>query len=120
MTNNKTSKGFLLDLKNQIRNESKAPDDETKALQDNLANDHAQLVNDSLRQEIHLRNKFADKTYELVYAYIFFVLGFVFLQGIGLFHLSDSVLITLLSTTSITIIGLLASVIKYLFQRQKK
>lgn len=75
-------------------------------------------------QDRKQRKSFASKIYRLTIAWLS-VIGFMLIvQGFcgpqGWFHLSDSVLIALISGASINIIGLMAIVIRYLFPSQRK
>lgn len=69
----------------------------------------------------YLKIVFAIAVFCLVNYWIHEVLKIVFLQGYhtNAFRLSNSVLITLLSTTSINIFGYLLIVLKYLFDSKK-
>ena len=72
------------------------------------------------RQKEHdERIKYAHKMYKLVciwlgsIAVLIVACGFVFLDSV--FALSDKVLMTILTTTTVTVIGLFATVLRYLF-----
>lgn len=69
----------------------------------------------------YLKVIFALVTFGLVTWWITKVLKLVSLEGYGTngFHLSDPVLITLLSTTSVNIFGYLFIVLRYLFNNKK-
>ena len=81
-----------------------------------LQNDGLMEENFSKRQE--LRKDFADNIFRLVVYYLIIVFFLVFLSssGTGSFAISDSVLITILSTMTINVIGLLVIVVRYLFR----
>lgn len=65
--------------------------------------------------------EFADKIFDFVRNYMLFVCIVLFLKGItSQFYLSDSVIITLLGTTTANVIGILIIVVTYLFSRKKK
>lgn len=67
------------------------------------------------------RKEFADKIFDFVRNYMLFVCIVLFLKGIASqFYLSDSVIITLLGTTTANVIGILIIVVTYLFSRKKK
>lgn len=66
------------------------------------------------------REKYAHKSYYLVLRYLFAVLLIIFLVGIKVISLSDSILLTLLGTSLLQIIGLFKYVMKYLFPSEKK
>jgi hypothetical protein len=69
----------------------------------------------------HLKIGFAIAVFFLVLYWIYEVLKIISLQGnqTDSFYLSNSVLITLLTTTSINIFGYLLIVLKYLFNNKK-
>lgn len=67
------------------------------------------------------RKEFAEKIFSFVCLYMFSVFLILFLCGSpGSFKLSDTVLITLLGTTTANVIGILIIVVKYLFSRNNK
>ena len=67
------------------------------------------------------RKEFAEKIFSFVCLYMFSVFFILFLCGSpGNFRLSNSVLITLLGTTTANVIGILIIVVKYLFSRNNK
>lgn len=67
------------------------------------------------------RKEFAEKIFSFVCLYMFAVFFILFLCGSpGSFKLSDTVLITLLGTTTANVIGILIIVVKYLFSRNNK
>ena len=116
---------------------------EIKKLQ--LENEKLKLSNES--QNIELRKKFANQNFNLVRTYLIVVAALLFITGVcniikiydfncnmySLFHvqctfsvskilatgqfLSDSVLITLLTTTTINVIGIYLIVLHYLFKK---
>lgn len=75
----------------------------------------------SLQQNNRERVKYAKWTFVLTFCWIFIVLLLVFLNGYNgtkgsrLLHLSDSVIITLITTTTINVFGFFLLVIKFLF-----
>lgn len=83
-----------------------------------LQNDGLMEENFSKRQDRELRKDFADNIFRLVVYYLIIVFFLVFLSssGTGSFAISDSVLITILSTMTINVIGLLVIVVRYLFR----
>ena len=67
------------------------------------------------------RKEFADKIFDFVRNYMLFVCIVLFLKGItSQFYLSDSVIITLLGTSTSNVIVILIIVVTYLFSRKKK
>lgn len=72
-------------------------------------------------QDRKQRKEFAEKIFSFVCLYMFSVFLILFLCGSpSNFKLSDTVLITLLGTTTANVIGILIIVVKYLFSRNKK
>lgn len=73
----------------------------------------------SKEQDIEMRKEYASLTFKFVCYYMSFVFLILFLSGSpSLFTMSDSVLITLLGTTTATIISLFAIVVNYLFPKK--
>lgn len=71
-------------------------------------------------QDRDQRKAFAERIFSFVCYYMFFVFLILFLCGSqGRFHLSDTVLVTLLGTTTANVIGLFVIVVKYLFSRKR-
>ncbi len=71
------------------------------------------------KQDRKQRLKFADKIFDLLSIYLFFILMLLFFSGfrIGGFYIANEVLIALLTTTTANIIGIFIFVPKYLYQR---
>ena len=70
-------------------------------------------------QNISMRKEYANIVVKFVCYYMFFVFLILFLAGSpSSFHISDSVLITLLGTTTATVISLFAIVVNYLFPKK--
>lgn len=88
----------------------------------------ARLMNEALKgenednsQERGQRKNYAKNVFIFVMAYMVIVLAILFIQGFcTCFYLSDSVLITLLGTTTANVISVLVIVMAYLFSRKKK
>lgn len=74
------------------------------------------------QQNTELRKIYINRNFLLTCVWLVIVLLVVLCQGFGLghFNLHDSVLITLLSTTTANIIGVLVIVITYLFKNNHK
>ena len=73
----------------------------------------------SKEQDIDMRREYADKTSLFVCIYMCFVFFLIFLScSPSTFQMSDTVLITLLGTTTINVIGLFAIVMNYLFPKK--
>lgn len=75
---------------------------------------------ESFRQDISERKHYAGKAFVMVSIYLIVVALFFFLAGLECapFHCSDAVLITLLSTTTTTVIGIFLLVMQYLFHKR--
>ena len=70
-------------------------------------------------QDIEMRKEYAGLIFRFVCYYMLFVLVFLFLSGTpSSFKMSDSVLITILGTTTATIISLFAIVVRHLFPKK--
>lgn len=93
------------------------PDKESKQEIDDLEREEKHLRNISLGQDIWARKKYAFRVFILVAFWITAVLGILILQGFAVcrFHLSDSVLLAAIGSTTANIIGILVIVVKYLF-----
>ena len=74
----------------------------------------------SQQQDRDQRKDFALRTFNFVSLYMFGVFLLLVMSGIGTndFHLSDTVLVTLLGTTTATVIGVFNFVARYLFHNK--
>lgn len=83
---------------------------------------HLEIQNESDTQDRDQRKDFAERVYYFACVYMVFVFLILFLSGStgAHFKLNDSVLITLLRTTTANVIGVFAIVVTYLFSRKKK
>ena len=76
-----------------------------------------------LEQNIAERKKYANRIFYLVCSWLCFVGALVLLNGVQdwftfiPFHLSDAVLIALITTTTINVIGVFLFVVRYLFPK---
>jgi len=84
-----------------------------------INNDLLQAQVNKLNDDNRARKTHSLLIFRMVFSWILFVMVILFGVGIGKLTLSDKVLITLLSTTSINIIGLLVIVANYLFNKSK-
>lgn len=75
-----------------------------------------------IQQNTKLRRIYISRNFILTCIWLILVLFIVVCQGFSIFHfnLHDSVLITLLSTTTANIIGVLVIVITYLFKNKQR
>ena len=87
-----------------------------------LKNDAQEEANRGDTQDRDQRKEFAERVFHFAAIYMAFVGLILFLSGTidNGFHLSDSVLVTLLRTTTANVIGILAIVVTYLFSRKRK
>lgn len=70
-------------------------------------------------QDIAMRKRYADHIFSLVSIYMFAVFLILILSGSpSSFSMSDTVLVTLLGTTTANVIGVLVIVAKYLFPKK--
>lgn len=88
----------------------------------NFTKKYQELILKDFEQKSNMRLVFAKNIFTLVCIYLVVVAFFLWQSGMTFrdFKLSDKVLITLLTTTSANIIGLLVFVVKYLFPEDKK
>lgn len=84
--------------------------------------DRLKEENEGLKQDRTLRKELGDKIYNFVSFYMFCVFFILVLSGIrcNSFTLSDTVLITILGTTTANVIGVLVIVATYYFNKNKK
>lgn len=77
---------------------------------------------ENLRQDREQRKQFAERIFFSVKSYMVCIIFLLFVQGFHIlyFSLSDTVLVTLLGTTTINVIGIFAFVARYLFHRHKQ
>ena len=78
----------------------------------------------NLRQDREERRKYAKSTFYFLCVFTGIVLGIVILSGfiyfnLSGFNLSDSVLITLITTSFSSVVGIFVLVMKYLFSNKK-
>lgn len=73
---------------------------------------------ESFRQDIQARKEYAGKIYRLIAVWLGAIYVVIILQGLcAAFTLSDTVLVTLISGTTINVLGLFIVVVNYLFSR---
>lgn len=72
----------------------------------------------SLVQDREQRLLFGNKVFRLVIVWLVFVGLTLFFVAIRCFVLSDAVLVALLGTTTVSVVGLLATVALYLFPKR--
>ena len=95
---------------------SSVPDKESEEETEFLEKEHRRLENVGLAQDISERKKYASRVFCLVLGWLFGVYLLLVLQGFKLaFHLSDSVLLAAIGSTTANIIAILVIVVRYLF-----
>lgn len=70
--------------------------------------------------ELKLKEEFSEFIKQLVIVWIAFIIFMIFFTGTGYIRLSDTVLITLITGTSVNIIGLIIIVARHLFPEKSK
>lgn len=128
-----TNLGAILeDLQDDNKKKEKSQEKATNLTKDDeekLYLDALQIKNDISREELEgrqqdrtLRKELGDKIYNFVSFYMFCVFFILVLSGIrcNSFTLSDTVLITILGTTTANVIGVLVIVATYYFNKNKK
>lgn len=70
-------------------------------------------------QDINERKNFAKKSFWLVAVWLVVMCSIVVVVGLGYLRLSDAVLITLITTTTVNVLGIFLGVTRYLFYRPK-
>lgn len=128
-----TNLGAILeDLQDDNKKKEKSQEKATNLTKDDeekLYLDALQIKNDISREELEgrqqdrtLRKELGDKIYNFVSFYMFCVFFILVLSGIrcNSFTLSDTVLISILGTTTANVIGVLVIVATYYFNKNKK
>ena len=72
------------------------------------------------RDEHELRKSFLDRVFSFATTVVFFALIMTFCVSAGILHLSDTVLVTLLTATIAHVLGSLFIAFKWLFPQRKK
>lgn len=94
------------------------PDQETSDELEDLDRSAKRALVEGFRQDTRERKKYAKNIYRLTVGWLGLMGAIVIAQGFGIddFHLDNSVLISLVTTTTAGIVGLLLVVVKYLFR----
>ncbi len=74
---------------------------------------------DEAEKNVNQRTYISWSIFGVMIAWLVFVIVVVILAGANVLHLSDSVLMTLLATTTTNIIGMWAIILRYLFPNNK-
>jgi len=75
------------------------------------------LQNDIVEQDKNERKDYANVLFTVTIIWLFLVLGIFISVGRGILVYSDSVIITLLTTTTANVVGLVIIVANYLFKK---
>jgi hypothetical protein len=103
---------------------SEKEDDLTKGAVDDLFEQklrRQKLENDNLEQDKKQRKRYARAVFQLICLWLFGLFVLVFFQGNEArngFHLSDKVLITLITGTTANVLGIFWVVMNYLFPKR--
>ena len=109
--------GQIQDAFDQIPEE---PNDSAKAINKSLDEQNSiSLDEEHSKLKLRQKGRVFDWTQKVVNCYLWFVGGMLFFLSVGTLKLGDSVIITLLATTTATIIGLPYLIINSLFPKEK-
>lgn len=92
-----------------------SPDEKTQEEQKDLEAESKKLDLEGKRQDIEARKSYANKIFALVCGWLSLMILLVALSGFGT-QLSDSTLIALITTTTVSVLGLFTIVANYLFK----
>jgi hypothetical protein len=104
---------IVVDANNSSREVGDRAIDEMKA--ENIRSQR--LQNDIVEQDKNERKDYANVLFTLTTIWLFLVLGIFVSVGRGVLVYSDSVIITLLTTTTANVLGLVIIVANYLFKK---
>jgi hypothetical protein len=104
---------IVVDANNSSREVGDRAIDEMKA--ENIRSQR--LQNDIVEQDKNERKDYANVMFTLTTIWLFLVLGIFVSVGRGVLVYSDSVIITLLTTTTANVLGLVIIVANYLFKK---
>jgi hypothetical protein len=93
------------------------PDQETTKILSDLHLTRFQYENDSFINDITARKSFGKCIFDFTLTWLLMVLVIFIAVGKDCLHCSDNILITFLTTTTATAVGLLVIVFKYLFKK---
>lgn len=113
------------DLENKLSLLSSLPSDKSQMTEEYLASKKSgvevELLKEKLegrKQDRMQRGEYANRIFSLVCIYMFAIVVMIILVGFHVLTLDNSVIITLISTTTANIIGVFVIVAKYLFHNQ--
>lgn len=93
------------------------PDPETQKILSDLQLVRIQYENNSFINDISARKSFGKCIFDFTLVWLLMVLVIFIAVGKGCLYYSDNILITFLTTTTATAVGLLVIVFKYLFKK---
>jgi antibiotic biosynthesis monooxygenase (ABM) superfamily enzyme len=102
-----------------IKEEAAERDADAKQEKEKIKNEKSRVKLDGLKEYFEARKEFAQHIFTLVCLWLFFILIIVIASGKGNLILSDAVLITLITTTTVNVCGFLYVVAKFLFPPKK-
>lgn len=104
----------LLELSEKERNKGQGLETKTNLLDHSLAEQHIE----NIKQDREERKKYAKWSFWFLCGFTFLVILLLFFCAVRnwAFHLSDPVLITLITTSLATVVGIFIFVMKYLFK----
>lgn len=102
-------------LDNELFTQTKKPDEKTKSSVQKLKDERFKHETDGIVNDISARKSFSKCIFDFTLVWLLMVLVIFIAVGKGCLFYSDKVLITFLTTTTATAVGLLVIVFKYLF-----
>ena len=84
-----------------------------------IANRHSQAITNKLLTEITLRTKYTRNIFYFTCSWVLIVMIFVYLDGVGYINISDTIVVTLITSTTLNVFGFFTLVLKYLFNPSK-
>lgn len=100
-------------------------DEQTKEERESIEERHRHLENVGLEQDISERRKYAHRNFCLIASWLIVINAMLFCQGFRItvcghaFDLPNSVLITVIGSTTATVLGIFVIVTRYLFPTAK-
>lgn len=104
------------DFFDTIGNQSEHSDADIDSSFDSQDLDSLDLLKERYKNDTETRDQLAKKTTWLIIGWLVFVGVMLVSSAIGWFRLSDTVLVTLLATTTVNVLGLAHTVLKGYFQ----
>mgnify|MGYP001549504396 CR=1 FL=1 len=102
------------------RDVSDTPDEKTKEEKTDYDKERKSLENLQFKEDIEARKSYANKMFVMISVWLSFMILIVMIHGFGhdksWFQLSDTVLVTLITTTTGSVLGLFTIIVNYLFK----